>query len=162
MGTRCLTIVKDADGNEIVNMYRQFDGYPEGHGLELAKFLANRDITAGTRMGTEHLKTANGMNCLAAMIVSNFKPADEAGGFYLYAPGKREVVEDYIYTVTLDEVGSEPIITVENVGWGDDENETIFVGPASTVYADICSEYGLNDDIESKANNVSFTREMNN
>lgn len=31
MGTRSLTVMKDT-GNEIAVLYRQFDGYPEGHG----------------------------------------------------------------------------------------------------------------------------------
>ena len=38
MGTRSLTFVYE-DNKPIVNMYRQFDGYPEGHGQELADFL---------------------------------------------------------------------------------------------------------------------------
>lgn len=40
MGTRSLTFVYDEDDKTpIVNMYRQFDGYPSGHGADLADFL---------------------------------------------------------------------------------------------------------------------------
>ena len=35
MGTRSLTVIQ-SNGKEFFNMYRQFDGYPEGHGMELA------------------------------------------------------------------------------------------------------------------------------
>ena len=38
MGTRSLTFVYE-DKTPILNMYRQFDGYPSGHGQELADFL---------------------------------------------------------------------------------------------------------------------------
>ena len=34
MGTRSLTFVYEGD-KPFVNMYRQFDGYPSGHGQEL-------------------------------------------------------------------------------------------------------------------------------
>ena len=42
MGTRSLTFVYEKYGQvqkPVVNMYRQFDGYPTGHGAELAEFL---------------------------------------------------------------------------------------------------------------------------
>ena len=38
MGTRSLTFVYDED-TPLINMYRQYDGYPSGHGAELADFL---------------------------------------------------------------------------------------------------------------------------
>jgi hypothetical protein len=38
MGTRSLTFVYDGD-EPMINMYRQFDGYPSGHGSELADFF---------------------------------------------------------------------------------------------------------------------------
>ena len=41
MGTRSLTYIKSEYNTEdnIVCIYRQFDGYPSGHGIELANFL---------------------------------------------------------------------------------------------------------------------------
>ena len=39
MGTRSLTYVYDDNNDPIICMYRQFDGYPTGHGSELADFL---------------------------------------------------------------------------------------------------------------------------
>ena len=38
MGTRCLTYVYEGN-SPLVCLYRQFDGYPSGHGTELANFL---------------------------------------------------------------------------------------------------------------------------
>lgn len=40
MGTRSLTVfIDEHNDKEIVVMYRQMDGYPEGHGQDLVDFL---------------------------------------------------------------------------------------------------------------------------
>ena len=46
MGTRSLTVVKEEE-NELLVMYRQMDGYPSGHGQDLANFL--KPILAAVR-----------------------------------------------------------------------------------------------------------------
>src|SRR5512146_1803261 len=99
MGTRSLTRVYDKDGAEIICMYRQFDGYPSGHGAELACFLAPFRIVNGLRLDEKAGEIANGMGCLAAQIVAHFKRTP--GGFYLYPPGTSDVNEDYEYAVEL-------------------------------------------------------------
>ena len=116
MGTRCLTIVEDEKGRELVVMYRQFDGYYEGHGKELADFLTDFKLVNGMR-GHEPPKFANGLGCLAAQIVSHFK--NEPGGIYLYPAEARNVGEEYVYVVSGEE-GGEPTIKVDK-----------FSGPAS-------------------------------
>lgn len=97
MGTRCLTNVFDDDGALICTMYRQYDGGPDAHGLELAKFLSKIKVINGisddAKMGTH----ANGMECLAAQIVARFK--DCIGGIYLVKPRKKADFEDYVYDV---------------------------------------------------------------
>ena len=99
MGTRSLTVFTEDDGTEIVVLYRQYDGYMEGHGIELAKFLAPFALTNGLPMGATG-KLANGMGCLAAQVISHFK-GDEAGQFYLYPAGTRDANEEFIYTVYM-------------------------------------------------------------
>lgn len=105
MGTRCLTVVNDEIGREIGVLYRQMDGYPEGHGEELRKFVGSRIIVNGLSGGpwNEDNGVANGMGCLFAQIVAHFKT--EAGMFYLYPPGTRDYGEEYIYTVSFDKLG---------------------------------------------------------
>jgi hypothetical protein len=101
MGTRSLTFVYD-DTRRVVCMYRQFDGYPSGHGRELAEFLAGFDaVVNGLRVG-ETRKVANGMGCLAAQMVANFKVS--SGGFYLYPTDTSDVGEEYEYHVYADKV----------------------------------------------------------
>jgi hypothetical protein len=94
MGTRSLTVIKD-EKQEIAVLYRQYDGYPSGHGLELADFL--KPFTVVNGLSGNKTNIANGMPCLAAQIIAHFK--SEPGQFYLHAAGSRDLGEEYIYTV---------------------------------------------------------------
>lgn len=101
MGTRSLTYVYDTDNTPVVCMYRQYDGYMEGHGLELAEFLSPLAVVNG--LGAKSEKVANGMGCLAAQMVAHFK--DGAGQFYLHAPVLgQDCCQDYEYHVFKDTV----------------------------------------------------------
>lgn len=86
MGTRSLTYVYGDDGFPITCMYRQFDGYPTGHGQELAEFLLGRKLVNGIPTNNGQLKISNGMNDLAAQLVCHFKSRHDVGGIYLYRP----------------------------------------------------------------------------
>jgi hypothetical protein len=104
MGTRSLTFVYEEykDGPvPILCLYRQFDGYPEGHGAELAEFLSGFEIVNG--FGQKREKLANGMGCLAAQMVAHFKT--EVGQFYIQAPiPGRDDGQDYEYHVYRDRI----------------------------------------------------------
>ena len=100
MGTRSLTYVYD-NNEPIVCMYRQFDGYPSGHGKELAEFLKPIEIVNGLRPGGDENKIANGAGCLAAQMVAHFK--DEPGGIYLQSVTNQDYDWiDYIYRIYVD------------------------------------------------------------
>lgn len=99
MGTRCLTLVQDEEGRTILNLYRQMDGYPSGHGAELNAFLKDMHIVNGYNSNTPS-KSANGMGCLAAQLVAHFK--DGIGQFYIMHPDERDADEEYIYIVKYD------------------------------------------------------------
>jgi len=101
MGTRSLTFVYDGD-EPMINMYRQFDGYPSGHGSELAEFLNSFDaIVNGIRVG-DNRKIANGMGCLAAQLIAYFKI--DAGGFYMYPVTAKDCGQEYEYHVYENKV----------------------------------------------------------
>ena len=105
MGTRSLTFVYEKYGDKqmpIINMYRQFDGYPSGHGAELAEFLDGFRIVNG--YSGDPVKTANGMSCLSAQLVANFKK--DIGQFYLHSTDARDCGQDYEYHITQSENGS--------------------------------------------------------
>jgi len=101
MGTRSLTFVYDGD-EPMINMYRQFDGYPSGHGSELATFLNSFDaIVNGISVGDTR-RIANGMGCLAAQLIAHFKI--DAGGFYMYPVTAKDCGQEYEYHVYEDKV----------------------------------------------------------
>jgi hypothetical protein len=103
MGTRSMTIVMD-ENQELCRIYRQMDGYPSGHGLDLAKLCTVKMVNglSGDKA------VANGMGCLAAQIIAGLK--DGPGGIYLEPTGGK--ISDwceYIYIVRGKE-GSFPTI----------------------------------------------------
>ena len=99
MGTRSLTYVYDEQGERIINMYRQFDGYPTGHGAELAEFLNSGRVVNGLDgLGKE--RQFNGAGCMAAQMVAHFK--SDAGQFYLYPTEVEDCGQDYEYHVYTD------------------------------------------------------------
>lgn len=138
MGTRCLTIVYD-HGKPIVNLYRQYDGYPSGHGAELAEFLGQfAAITNGISMG-ESRKTANGMGCLAAQLVAHFKQS--VGGFYIHSVEDKECGQDFEYHIY--EKDGEICVSVRDRGCNmfgltmSDRNDALFDGPVTNMM-DFC------------------------
>ena len=108
MGTRSLTRVietwKDDNGKQkkqtLITMYRQMDGYPSGHGQDLAGFLSAGKVVNGISL-VEKQRVFNGIGCLAAQMVSHFK-GDGAGGIYIYPNNTKDAWQNYEYHVLVD------------------------------------------------------------
>ncbi len=107
MGTRSLTKVietyRDEKKNKqvkvtLVNMYRQYDGYPSGHGTELADFLKGGKVVNG--IGGNDTNVFNGAGCLAAQMIAHFK--DGAGGIYIEPITSKNCGQEYEYEVIVD------------------------------------------------------------
>ena len=102
MGTRSLTYIEESYGENrekkqnILCMYRQYDGYLSGHGAELAEFLQDFTVVNGYNSGTPK-RAANGMGCLAAQLIAHFK--DDIGNIYIHEPNDSDCGEEYTYTV---------------------------------------------------------------
>lgn len=139
MGTRSLTFVYDGE-DAIINMYRQYDGYPSGHGAELAEFLAPFNMVNGIRVGDER-KIANGMGCLAAQLVANFKVG--AGQFYLYPTTAVDCGQDYEYHIYQKD--NEMRVRITDRGCNmfgltmSDKNEALFDGTVAE-FTEFCTE----------------------
>jgi hypothetical protein len=108
MGTRSLTKVFSTYNDEkknkqvteqLVNMYRQYDGYPSGHGDELADFLNSGKVVNGIG-GNETQRVFNGAGCLAAQMIAHFK--DGAGGIYIEPISAKNCGQDYEYEIYVD------------------------------------------------------------
>ncbi len=123
MGTRNLTHIRDTEGT-LVTLYRQYDGYPSGWGVMLAEFLQDFVVVNGIRVGDDR-KIANGIGCLAAQIIANFK--DGAGGMYVHPVDSEDCGEEYVYVVYHDEAG-QIIITIYEGPWNEENEKEIFSG----------------------------------
>jgi len=125
MGTRSLTFVYVED-KPVVCMYRQFDGYPTGHGAELVEFLNQFEATtSGIEFG-ETRKTANGMGCLAAQMIAHFKIG--VGGFYIFPIDTCDAGQEYEYHIYKE------FVLVKN-----HKNAVIFYG-TWVEFAEFCTE----------------------
>ena len=134
MGTRSLTFVYDQYGEvqkPVCNMYRQFDGYPSGHGAELAEFLNKSE-------------SHNGLGCLAASMVAHFKQTP--GGFYIYPTDVTNCGQDYEYHISQKK--DELYVEIFNCGCNmfgltmSDTHELIFQGYLSE-FTKFCSSEEL-------------------
>lgn len=128
MGTRSLTIIKNDNNDEICVLYRQYDGYLEGHGRELALFLKHKILVNGYSL-TDQRDIANGMANLAVQLitylVNDYVTGEKAmkarmqatvpgsalnnvnveqciGMFYLLPAGTRGYDAEYTYLVYQD------------------------------------------------------------
>lgn len=99
MGTRSLTFVYNGDV-PVINIYRQYDSYPSGHGHELAQFLNSKNLVNG--YGKQNSAEANGMSCLAAQLIVQLKHG--VGGIYIYSVNSTDCWQDYEYHVYEDKV----------------------------------------------------------
>jgi hypothetical protein len=139
MGTRSLTFVYDGE-TPIINMYRQYDGYPTGHGAELAEFLTPFTLVNGLGMNDDR-KIANGMGCLAAQLIAHFKQTP--GGFYIHPVTDTECGQDYEYHIYKDAEGLRVRITDRGCNmFGltmSDKNDAIFDGTLSE-FTEFCTE----------------------
>ena len=101
MGTRSKTsfIRKIGDKKEcLVSVYRQYDGYIEGMGYEIANYILNKELINGIRVGDEELdKKANGYTCLIAQFIRDFKT--EIGNVYITT---EDDIQEYNYNVIFD------------------------------------------------------------
>lgn len=130
MGTRSITRIQE-NGKTIIDVYRQFDGYVDGQGRDLANLLKDRKMTNGIMFGQEN-NVFNGAGCLAANIVWMMKKNDEgaAGGVYVHEADSENQEYTYIINVSTGEGGdwghyvpdAYPTITVIHY------DETIFEG----------------------------------
>jgi len=102
MGTRSNTIIIE-DGFQLVNMYRQMDGYLDGHGADLLEFL--EPITLVNGFGQRTAGIANGAGCLAAQLIAHFK--EGVGNIYLQAITQPEIEHenDFTYTILVEDMG---------------------------------------------------------
>ena len=101
MGTRS-TIAIYENTKHLVTIYQQYDGYPSGVGLQLAKFVSSGKLVNG--LGGDKGLVFNGMGCLAAALIKELK--DGPGGTYIVPKGDEA---EYNYMVRGSTFGECPL-----------------------------------------------------
>ena len=102
-----------------VQVYKHYDGYPEGHPVDLAKFLNGFKVVNGLGMDTHRI--ANGLDCLAAQYIAAFK--QDAGDIYVENPDVEHMDIEYI-TYVWGDYGKGIWMSIFDVC----DKECIFVG----------------------------------
>jgi len=141
MSTRSATIIRQttyygeqADTEELMRFYRHCDGYPEGHGIQMAEAVKNADCLEGVR-GSEWLSNF----LLWFLIHSPYTPHIEFEPF-----GCQHGDLEYLYIVEgiVDRRWGKPnggrlpiTISVYSIGWDEDyadaeKREPLFSGTA--------------------------------
>ena len=130
MGTRSLTFVHEDDGQPLVCIYQQYDGYFSGVGDRLLSFLKDSEIVNGIGMDTG-ITQFNGAGDLAARLITFLKSgdADDAGNVYIMAPTMEadQCGAEFVYHIYAT-VGKEPRLQAGCVYGG----PTVY-GPASEI-----------------------------
>jgi hypothetical protein len=101
MGTRSTTLFTETcerKSKNLLAIYRQMDGYPEGHGKDLANILNSFTFVNGLPFGDPR-KLANGPGCAVAQILSELK--DGPGGIYVIPCDKKLYDNDYHYHINF-------------------------------------------------------------
>jgi hypothetical protein len=138
MSTRSLTHIHEivpgkSPKTPLLTFYRQSDGYPSGHGAELAEFLDGFTIVNG--LGGQSGKIANGVGCLAAQLIAHFKT--EPGHIYIYPAGSKNCDEEYTYRVRAA-VGQPIILEVYETSGGYEgkplKNKLIRIGSPQEIF----------------------------
>lgn len=97
MGTRSLTFFIE-DGKKICCLYRQFDGYPDSHGLEIAKFLRDKKIVNGYTQEDIENKNFNGIGNLAVQLISHLN--ENISNFHIMIPEMNDAGQEYEYEIS--------------------------------------------------------------
>lgn len=103
MGTRSTTKFYRKLSNGIMvyfgGIYRQYDGYPEGHGRDLVELLKGKTFVNGFNSSQKTNKFFNGIECLGAWIIGQLK-GEDIGNIYLTSENSSE---EYNYKIYQDE-----------------------------------------------------------
>lgn len=149
MGTRSNVRIFDEEGKILVTLYRQFDGDPEGMGLDLFNFLRDGIIVNG--IGKRDQRYFSGMNDLAAQVIAFLKTDEKTkeitiGNLYVYPlnhiPGSSD--ERYLYDIKFEEANI--ILSGYSIDYNTLETHLLFKGIVSELSKKIICGEGDEED----------------
>ncbi len=99
MSTRSITHIHEAHTGEeaiICSFYRHCDGYPDGHGKDLIKWLEGKKLVNGISTG---FKEGRDFNRAGAMAIPLMQYIQEVSGCEVIPTGSAGMWEEYTYNV---------------------------------------------------------------
>ena len=115
MGTRSTTQIK-LDETPLLTFYRQYDGYPSGHGLDILALLQRQSVNGFTNPNTQY----NGAENFAAMLIASVIPRNREGkvqcGNIYVEPHEHFGQQEYNYLIAFSSEEAEPTVTVTGRG----------------------------------------------
>ena len=85
----------------LLSLYIQYDGYPDGHPLDVAHWLSGGKVVNGIPFMEKEEILFNGAGCLAAQLVAKLK--NGPGGAYIEPLKARgNSGEEYLYDIVVD------------------------------------------------------------
>ena len=135
MGTPAIARLLDEDGDAIVCVFAQCDGYPEDFGQDVANWVGGRKVVNGLK--EDDSTASNTLNELAAHMVRNLKRASPRGHIYL-VPAKSKWDWQFRYTISPPKSsslfvgnGSDLRIVVEGMDYSSDKPKKLYDGNIS-------------------------------
>ena len=134
MGTRSTyrIIEKSLDyETPICLVYMQYDGYPQGHPMNVANWLSKSRIVNGFNSSDEGL-VFNGAGCLAARLISLLKE-DRIGNCYMEPLDSRgNCGEDYMYDIVVGR-DAEGQYSITMIAYESEESQIFSGAPSEFV-----------------------------
>lgn len=139
MGTRSV-ITFYVKETPYVSVYQQYDGYPDFVGKKLCDWLSDKILINGINSQIKDTsKYANGVGCLAAQFIRDFK--DDVGYLYVTPIDYDKEWIDFNYSVIIDDdinlpSGGVPIRKIAKIKISLFEStDTIFEGSIDEFYS---------------------------
>lgn len=138
MGTRATTVIRNEEGDVILTMYRQMDGYFNGHGREIVDFISKGKLVNGFSFGSKFGEVFNGMGDLACQLVAHLKrpktdygsrakkprKIQSVGMHYITAPIKKGQEEEFHYELSCN-AKMELMLKCKGHETDDDDNDIV-------------------------------------
>ena len=100
MGTRSITHIHEMQGVSeekiVCSFYRHWDGYPSGHGDDLAEFLKDKKLVNGIGRFFDKSRDFNSAGTMAVQLMSYIQ---EKSGCEVIPTGKSNYWEEYTYDI---------------------------------------------------------------
>lgn len=104
MATSAVIKLTDTAGNCVCQIYKHWDGYPEGLGQDLKNFINSEKLVNDIPTDSVNIKLFSGFSDFIAQLIWKLKDSGELGkpikgDVYIYSPEDELSFVEYIYEI---------------------------------------------------------------